>query len=149
MYDFFIFLIFFPFPAQMTAHHLRDLYTNVASGAGGGSVSGGGGVSGGGSTPGTPTGSSAAVAAAAAAAAASHQNAAALGGFAAAAVAAGGAHQMSGAAGRLLDLSAPLRYGMRPYDPIQMLHHQGAVSKLLGKKPFIHSSSKSQTHYLS
>jgi len=36
---------------------------------------------------------------------------------------------------RLLDLSpvAPLRYGIRPYDPIQMLQQQGAVSKLLGK----------------
>lgn len=114
----------------MTAHHLRDLYTNVASGAGAGSGSVGGSS---GATPGNPTGSSAAaVAAAAAAAAAAATHPSGLGSFAAAAAAAG-SHQISGAAaGRLLDLSTPLRYGMRPYDPLQMLHHQGAVSKLLG-----------------
>lgn len=45
---------------------------------------------------------------------------------------AGGHHLQSS---RLLDLSpvAPLRYGIRPYDPLQMLQQQGAVNKLLGK----------------
>lgn len=46
---------------------------------------------------------------------------------------------------RLLDLSpvAPLRYGIRPYDPLQMLQQQGAVSKLLGKvlRPSPHSQN--------
>jgi hypothetical protein len=44
-----------------------------------------------------------------------------------------GSHSL--ASSRLLDLSpvAPLRYGIRPYDPLQMLQQQGAVSKLLGK----------------
>lgn len=45
----------------------------------------------------------------------------------------GGPHHLSSS--RLLDLSpvTPLRYGIRPYDPLQMLQQQGAVNKLLGK----------------
>ncbi|XP_035708858.1 paired box protein Pax-6 isoform X3 [Folsomia candida] len=56
---------------------------------------------------------------------------------------AGGHHLQSS---RLLDLSpvAPLRYGIRPYDPLQMLQQQGAVNKLLGslRPPGIIGGSK-------